>query len=220
MTTSKIKERDDGFEVETRATIDGRMRDGELLARLPEVERISDSDLRDEAKSALARGLPDYFWKVPATSSGYYHHPYTRQRYGLWIHTKQVFTAYERMVRSYVEQGLITEYEADCGRAACLLHDMLKYGHSYNDGDSTKGNSDRMAGHWLRQNTDLPKAVVKAVESHNGPWRDGPTPDSPLSQLVHQADMVASTKNITVGVYKPHEKIQESYPSIPRATFQ
>lgn len=204
-------------ETTQEATIDGRFRDEALLERLPEIELIEDDDLRDETKDAMARIIPKYFWKVPATSSGFYHNTYAKGERGLWIHVKMVFTAYERLVRSYVEQDLITEFEADCGRAAILLHDVLKYGHSYSEGDSTKTNHDRLASQWLVKHTDLPSAVTSAVASHNGPWYDGPSPSSDLEQLVHVADMVASTKNATCGVYEPHELITERFPDIPRA---
>lgn len=201
----------------TSATIDGRMRDDEVRRRLPEVELIEDDEIRQATLSALGRGVPEYFWQVPATSSGKYHNHFSRRRHGLWIHVKMVFAAYERMVRSYVEQGLITETEADMGRAAVLLHDMLKYGHGYEDGDDTVTNHDKLAGHWLEHNSELPRQVVRAVKTHNGPWYDGPEPDSPLEQLVHQADMMASTKNVTCGVYEPAEEITDKYPTIPRA---
>lgn len=205
----------------TEATIDGRMHDGELLERFPEIEYIEDDELRTETKSALARGIPDYFWNVPATSSGYYHNTYGKGKHGLWIHVKMVFSAYQRVVDSFVELGWITEYEADCGRAAVLLHDMLKYGHSYSEGDSTVTNHDRLAGMWVQNNTDLPKPVVDAVKSHNGSWYDGPSPepDDFVSILVHVADMSASTKNGTWGVLEPHDDIHERYPDIPRCDY-
>lgn len=201
----------------TSATIDGKMREEELTRRLPEVELIDDEEIREATISALCRGVPDYFWEVPATSSGRYHNPFSRRRRGLWIHVKQVATAYERLVRSSVEQGDITEAEADAGRAAVLCHDMLKYGHGYAEGDSTVPNHDNLAGHWLRHNSDLPEEAVGAVRAHNGPWYSGPNPSNPLEELVHHADMVASTKNITVGVYEPADEIAESYPNLPRA---
>lgn len=201
----------------TSATIDGRMRDEEVERRLPEVNLIQDDEIREATLSALGRGVPDYFWEVPATSSGKYHNPFSRRRHGLWIHVKQVFAVYERMVRSYVEQGLITEEEADAGRAAVLTHDMLKYGHGYEDGDGTVKNHDKLAAHWLEHNSELPREAVRAVACHNGPWYSGPAPETPLEQLVHMADMVASTKNATVGVYQPAEEIAERYPNIPRA---
>jgi hypothetical protein len=204
----------------TAATIDGRMRDDEVTRRFPEVELIEDDEIREATISAIGRGVPEYFWEVPATSSGRYHNPFARRRHGLWIHVKMVFTVYERFVRSFVEQGLITEAEADAGRAAVLLHDMLKYGHGYDDGDGTETNHDKLAGHWLKHNSEVPEATVNAVKAHNGPWYDGPSPDhsrAPLEQLVHMADMAASTKNVTAGVYEPAEEIAEAYPNLPRA---
>lgn len=199
------------------STIDGRMRDEEVERRLPEVGLIEDEEIREQTISAIGRGVPDYFWDVPATSSGRYHNPFSRRKHGLWIHTKMVFTVYERQVRSFVEMGLITETEEDLGRAAVLLHDALKYGHSYEDGDSTVTNHDNLMGHWVRHNTELPNEVARCIECHNGSWYDGPTPETDLEQLVHECDMAASTKNITVGVWKPAEEITGKYPNLPRA---
>lgn len=51
-------------------------------------------------------------------------------------------------------------------------------------------------------------------------WYDGPTPEyrsEPLAILVHMADMAASTKNGTWGVYKPADEITSRYPNLPRA---
>lgn len=199
------------------ATIDGRMRDEEVKRRLPEVELIEDDEIREATIDAIGRGVPEYFWEVPATSSGRYHNPFARRRHGLWMHVKMVFAAYERMVRSFVKQGEITEHEADAGRAAVLLHDMLKYGHGYEDGDSTVKNHDRLAAHWLQHHSDVPRETVRAVKAHNGPWHEGPVPETPLEQLVHMADMVASTKNVTAGVYEPAEELSSQFPNAPRA---
>lgn len=201
----------------TDATIDGYMREEEIERRLPEINLIDDEELRDETLDALQRGVPEYFWEVPATSSGKYHNPYARRRHGLWIHVKMVATAFERKAESYVKRGVLTEHEADCVRAAILLHDMLKYGHEYEDGDGTAKNHDLLAGQWLRRNTDLPAEVVKGVEQHNGDWYAGPAPDGPVGEAVHQSDMIASTENITCGVWKPADEIAEKYPMIPRA---
>lgn len=199
------------------STIDGRMRQEEVERRLPEVTLIDDDEIREETISAIGRGVPDYFWKVPATSSGRYHNPFSRRKHGLWIHVKMVFTAFERFQRSYVEQGRITEYEADLCRAGILLHDMLKYGHKYEDGDGTVTNHDKLGGHWLRHNTGLPNEVARMVERHNGPWYDGPEPENDMEDLVHLSDMAASTKNGTWGVWQPADEIASRYPNIPRA---
>lgn len=205
---------------QTQEKIGDTLRDGELLQRLPEIERIEDEELREDTLDALRRILPPYFWSAPATRNGYYHNPLTRNKRGLWLHTKMAFTAYERMVRSYVSQGLLTDYEADVGRAAVLLHDALKYGTKYGIDKDTLDNADKLTGQWIRRNTELPDAVAKCVERHQGDWGSGPAPDDHLEQLVHQSDMLASSKNVTLGVLDPHEKLVELYPSVPQARFQ
>lgn len=201
------------------STIDGRMRDEEVRRRLPEVDRIKDDELREQTIDAIGRGFPEYFWEVPATSSGKYHNPYARDGHGLWIHVKMASTAFERKAESYIKRNVLTRYEADCVRAALLLHDMLKYGHQYSDGDDVAQNHDLMAGQWLRRNTDLPQPVIDGVEQHNGPWYEGPTPEygDAVPDIVHMCDMDASTANMTCGVYEPSDEIAEKYPGIPRA---
>lgn len=206
----------------TEPTIDGRMRDEEVERRLPEVNLIEDDELRAETLSALSRGLPEYFWEVPATGSGKFHNPYARNKYGLWIHVKMVATAFERKAESYVRREVLTDHEADCVRSAILLHDMLKYGHEYNAGDSSADNHDLLAGQWLRRNTELPSAVIDGVEKHNGPWYEGPTPvygKEPVADIVHMCDMDGSTSNMTCGLYDPADEITDKYPAIPRANL-
>lgn len=195
-------------------------RDSEIIRRFAEVELIDDDEIRRETLDAFKSGVPDYFYNVPATGSGRYHNPFSRRKHGLWIHTKMVFTAYERFVDSFLQMGLITETEANGGRAAVLLHDMFKYGPDYEDGDTTVKNHDKLAGSWLEMNTGLPKATVRAVKTHNGPYYSGPAPEyaeSPIEMLVHMADLAASTKNITCGIYKPASEISGRYPNIPRS---
>lgn len=200
--------------------IDQRLREEEVRRRLPEVNLIEDGDLREDVVDAIRRGFPDYFWDVPATSSGKYHHPYARDKHGLWIHVKMAFTAFERKRESYVKRDVLTEFEADCVRSALLLHDMLKYGLQHEEGDPTADNHDLLAGQWLRRNADLPDSVIRGVECHNGPWYEGPTPEygaEPVADIVHMCDMDASTANITCGLYEPAEEIVSKYPDIPRA---
>jgi len=60
----------------------------------------------------------------------------------------------------------------------------------------------------IQQESDLPERVARAVASHMGPWYSGPEPDleSPLEDLLHTADMIASTANITPKVPTPVPK--------------
>lgn len=194
----------------------------EVIRRFPEVRAIEDTELRALTVDAL-RYTPAYFWTVPASTSGKYHHPLAREEHGLWIHTKMAATVYEESVDSAVNQSDITDYEADCGRAAVLLHDQFKQGYPEDrptdpDSQHTVGDHDVLAANWFRQHTTLPDPVIRAVEAHNGPWGEGDDPDDPLTKLVHQADLLASRPSITPAVLDPSAELIEAYPDIPSRT--
>jgi len=188
------------------------------MNRLKEYELIHDDEIRQITKQAIEK-FPDYFWESPATSSDRYHHPKCRYERGLWIHTKMVCTAYLRMISSFTNRSVLTTHEADCGLAACILHDSWKGGkHGTADG-SAVSNHDLIAAQFVRDETDLPELVASVIETHMGPWYDGPEPGETLEEVVHMADMSASTENTTHGVYKPHSKITDVYPDIKQAQF-
>lgn len=182
-----------------------------VVERFPEVKDIQDRDLRDGVVSVLDEHLPEYFWEVPASSTGKYHPRDHNQEYGLWIHTKRAFTAFERLSRSYKHQGKITEWDRDCGRAAILLHDMFKYGKPPERQEHTVDDHDFLAARFLDKNADLPTKVVACVESHNGPsdWGKGKAPETDLEQIHHLADMIASDRNGYFKIKEPIEEVEE-----------
>lgn len=189
----------------------GEMDRDEALHRFPEVEDIQDEELR-EMVVQVVRDLPDYFWTAPASSK---HHPREhRQRHGLWLHTKRVCTAFERLATSMVKQGHLSWQEIDMGRAACILHDMFKYGIPPVSIDGTVNDHDRIAANWLQNHTDLPDEVVGAVEAHNGPWYVGKSPQTHLEQIVHIADMQAADENVRIAVKDPHPVLVEQFPRV------
>lgn len=183
----------------------------ELKRRLPEIDDIKDDDLRAVTINALA-DLPAYFWTAPASSS---HHPPEHQaRHGLWLHTKRVCTVFERLAESMVKQGHLTWEDIDKGRAACLLHDMFKYGRPPTSTDGTTNDHDVLAARYLRAETDVPDEVADAVEAHNGPWYQGDVPTTHLQQIVHIADMVASDANCRIAVKDPHPVLTAAFPRV------
>lgn len=188
-----------------------------VRAVLPPIKLIEDSKTHREVWELVENHAPAYFWTAPAASTYNHHNPYCCGERGLWIHTLMVATAYERLVDSYVCQDLITEREADLGRAAVLLHDLRKYGDGYDETDTAAKDHDLQAAELIREESILDDRVADAVATHMGPWYDGPDPETPLQQLVHQADMAASTKNGTFGIYQPPNEIRELYPSLPGA---
>lgn len=197
-------------------TTDSDLKYQELKRRLPTVDQIHDHEIQTKTLRAI-QYTPDYFWTAPAASSYKHHNPYCCNKHGLWIHTLMVGTAYERLVDSYLEQDIITQQEADYGRAAILLHDMRKYGEHYTDGEYANKDHDLEMAAWIRNNTSLPEAIPCIIETHMGAWYDGPAPRTDLEQLVHMADMTGSSKNITCGIYQKPQEITELYPGLPEA---
>lgn len=111
-------------------------------------------------------------------------------------------------------------FEADCGRAGILLHDMFEYGippraggeYEYRDGDYTKNNHDVLAADWLAEHTSLPDDVVGCVVSHNGKWGRGRRPETDLEWTHHRADYLASRKNVHgIAVLDPCAELREVF---------
>jgi hypothetical protein len=183
----------------------------EAIKRFPEVESIKDETLR-EAVIGVVREFPDYFWTAPASKK--HHAPEHQARHGLWLHTKRVCTAFERLANSYVKQGKLEWQDIDHGRAACILHDMYKYGMPPTSVDGTVNDHDVLAANWLSDHALIPEATVGAVEAHNGPWYQGKVPETELEQAVHMADMTASDENVRIAVEDPHPVLVEAFPRV------
>lgn len=184
---------------------------GEALRRFPEITDIRDDDLQDQIVEVV-QDFPAYFWTAPASSK---HHPVEhRARHGLWLHTKRVCTTFERVAPSMVNQGFMEWGDVDHGRAACILHDMFKYGEPPTSVDGTTKDHDVAAAEHLAFETDLHEDIVGAVEAHNGPWYRGSSPRTHLEQMVHIADMMASDENIRVAVKEPHPVLVEQFPRV------
>ncbi|MWG36504.1 hypothetical protein [Halomarina oriensis] len=173
----------------------------DVVRRLPSIERIENDAIRAETIALTARA-PAYFWRVPASTSGY-HHPQCRGEHGLWIHTLMLGTALERLAPTYVGQERLTGYDIDCARAAVILHDQRKNGSPETPQAGATDDHDLRMARVIRRESTLPRRVARAVETHMGAWYAGPRPLSDLEDLVHTADMMASTETITCAVDGP-----------------
>lgn len=173
----------------------------EVTRRVPTLRLVEDADVREET-ARLTASAPAYFWEVPASTSGY-HHPLCRGERGLWVHTLMLSTVVEELGASLVELGRLDRDDLDLAHAAAVLHDQRKNGDPTAPSTSSVSDHDLRMARVVREESDLPEKVAKAVESHMGPWYDGPDPETPLEDLVHTADMVASTETVTAGVQGP-----------------
>jgi hypothetical protein len=190
----------------------------DVRRQLPEIESLSEEH-QELVIEGFLTGVPDYFWIRASSSSGKYHSDDECGEYGNLLHTKRVFTIFDRLARSWVEQGLISEQEQEFGRLAVLFHDTMKYGWPSEQNNHTTDEHDIIAAAVGRHIIGLPDETTAAIESHMGSWASGPNPQTDLQQLVHTADMIASDPEIDIAVLEPSEElrsIRDDLPAIER----
>lgn len=165
-----------------------------------ELNAISSDEVRNFVKQMFIT-VPDYFFTVPASSTGKYHPNYALGNQGLIRHTKAA-------VRIACELFTIHNFlplERDYIIAALMLHDCCKNGIDGKEGDYT------LSTHPLEACTLINNAVNKSemseticdlIASHMGQWNTDwktgqeilPKPKSEMQFFVHMCDYLASRK--------------------------
>lgn len=186
----------------------------DVLYWLPEIDAIYDEELRDATMRTFMYGCPKYFIERPSSSTGKYHSPDERGKYGNLLHTKRVFAEYANIAESWVELGVITPEQKEQGKAAALVHDMMKYGWPSEQNEHTVNDHDLIAAAVAEHIGGMPDPVVRLIEVHMGPWGEGPNPEAPAERLLHTADKSASRQYNDVGVYYPADELLEVWPDI------
>ena len=172
----------------------------ELFQR--ELSYITDNKLKEFAKILIVNA-DDYFFEVPASSSGKYHPDFARGNGGLVRHTKAVVYFTNEFARASIELKKIDRYKADLLVIAALAHDIKKQGDGL--GKHTVSEHPQLAADyiddmWNKYGEDLLSEesmnfICEVVESHMGPWCK-PVPETHEQLLVFFADYTASRKEI------------------------
>lgn len=191
-----------------------------------ELNTITDPDIKQFAEN-LINNAPEYFFHVPASSTGKYHPTYALGEGGLVRHTKAVVRFYNHIMS--LEQNKYYEiYEVDCGIVACLAHDMMKSGpEDYYDRQTADGkkvftvfNHPLIAAEFVTKidsniRPEYVELISDLISSHMGEWNTSkqssvvlPKPTSNLQQIVHLADYLASRKDIEI-IFEDDEKMIE-----------
>jgi len=140
----------------------------------------------------LLKALPNYFFCIPASSSGKYHPPQDLGEGGLVRHTKtamQVFYAMANNAEMWswaptrlwgTTQCMTKEDFVDAGLLALLVHDGLKNGHVDGAGtaDATTVHEHPLLAAGLVRTVaasagidkDVARTISEAVASHMGQW--------------------------------------------------
>ena len=158
-----------------------------------ELDRMQNQNVRASTE-LLLNMLPDYFFEIPASSSGKYHPSFSLGEGGLVRHVKVAMRILEEMFRDEAF-GSYDDYTKDLLRMALMLHDGFKSGitncgHTCNEHPVIMSN-------FILENMDklyiAPKDaqfVASLILTHMGPWnkdRQGnvimPVPQLPFPQL-------------------------------------
>ena len=93
-----------------------------------ELNYIKDEKLR-KALIELLKILPDYWYRVPASSTGKYHPEYALGESGLLRHSKAAMRIGYELLCDPSIGGKYTEHERDLMLLSLLVHDGLKSGN-------------------------------------------------------------------------------------------
>lgn len=174
-----------------------------------EINLIKNEDLRKFATYCMEK-VPEYFFKVAASSTGKYHPAYTLGEGGLVRHVK----AAVKIAESLLELEQNKNLDHDVIMFALIFHDCLKHGKQ--DSGHTEFLHPKLAADFIWDSfcdySDREKImgiddICDCIDSHMGEWNTNKYTDeileTPLTdneKFVHMCDYLASRKFITVEV--------------------
>ena len=171
-----------------------------------EIEYIKDNNNKEDIKY-LINLLPDYFFIIPASSTGKYHPKYAGGKSGLVKHTKVAVRIAYDLFETY---GNFTDEDKDLIIMALIIHDGLKKGmveERYTRFDHPLLVSKLVMEHVndLKMNTDCARRMCLMIESHMGKWNTSkyskvelPLPRDEYQKFVHRCDYLASKNYLEV----------------------
>ncbi len=174
-----------------------------------EISYIKNNTFKKDLK-LLIEGIPDYFFSIPASSTGKYHPEYTTGEGGLLRHTKVVTRIAYDLLSNPSIGNKYTKEEKDLMIIACILHDGFKSG--VNKEQYTRYDHPLIAAKYIRdrkeelsmseENNEL---IASCIETHMGPWTTDyngvevlSPPKTKYQNFVHMCDFLASRKFLSV----------------------
>lgn len=179
-----------------------------------ELDLIKDQKLKSFAVNAIM-SCPDYFFSVPASSSGRYHPSYALGPGGLIRHTK----AAVRIAHTLLELEMyntFTKEQKDMMIIALILHDSFKHGKDHNyctvvEHPVTAANNVKNVNDECKRLTHAQQQFISGcIASHMGEWNTSrnnnqevlPKPQTPSEKFIHMCDYLASRKFIEIDTNK------------------
>lgn len=174
-----------------------------------ELNYIKNKNIKESCKTMINL-LPDYFFTIPASSTGKYHPEFTLGDGGLIRHVKAAVKIAKDLLDNPCIGDKYTDDEKDLMIMTLILHDGLKSGLEHNK--YTQFNHPTLIKNYILENKDKLKLtdkeinfVCKAIESHMGPWNTNsytndvlPIPKTKYESFVHMCDYLASRKYLNI----------------------
>lgn len=168
-----------------------------------ELNLINDENIRKNAQIILDN-LPDYFYNIPAASTGKYHPKFANTDKGLVKHTKVAVFFANTLFGIYK----FDSHTKDIIIVSLLIHDGLKKG--FVEEKYTRFDHPLLIRELLNNIRNLLTLtnyeideIATNVESHMGRWNTSeysevvlPIPKSVTQKFVHMCDYLASRKQI------------------------
>ena len=174
-----------------------------------ELEYIKSEKIKNACQKMIEL-LPDYFFEVPASSTGKYHPEYALGEGGLLRHTKAAVRIAYELLNDPCIGAKYTQDEKDLMIMALILHDGLKSG--LNHEKYTRFDHPILIADYIMDNEEELGLEVEeieflcdAVKTHMGSWTtdyDGvevlEKPKTKYQNFVHMCDYLASRKCLLV----------------------
>lgn len=183
-----------------------------------ELEKVGNLENRSATVAFLETVVPEYFWYVPASSTGKYHPDFAQGDGGLIRHTKAAVCVAEELLK--LDDFVFAS--PDIVYAAIIIHDCFKYGREKNR-YTRKDHGEICATEWIRfieeeniqVDPDFAKGVFQCVLWHMGQWSDRDTferyhcPDEIFRdelKVVELSDYISSRKFMCLEKYDISEE--------------
>ena len=182
-----------------------------------ELSYIKNERIRNSAK-VMVELLPEYFFRIPASTTGKYHPKSDLGEGGLIRHTKSVVRIGYELLNLEMSQKIFSEYEKDLIIYSLLFHDSMKKG--LKEGEHTLFLHPLIIADYIKDNHEVlllndedVNYIYECISSHMGQWNEKngeelPKPIKVHQQFVHLCDYIASRSFINID-YDENNKIIE-----------